>query len=100
VYNVVIPEAELYVLQIDLGKEKRTLVAGLRPYINKEDLLNKKIIVVTNLEPAKLRGVESQGMLLAADDGKDNAEFSCKIFRLLFCYLVFFCNDEHAYFFL
>jgi len=66
------PDAEkLYVLKVDLDKEKRQLVAGLKIYYRKEDLLNKKIIVVTNLKHAKLRGVESQGMLLAGDD-KEN----------------------------
>jgi len=66
------PDADkLYVLQINLGKEKRQLVAGLKDYYSKEQLKNKKIIVVTNLKHAKLRGVESQGMLLAAQD-KEN----------------------------
>jgi methionyl-tRNA synthetase len=65
------PEAEkLYIIQIDLGHEKRQLVAGLKPYISKEEFTGKNIIVVCNLKPAKLRGVESNGMLLAADDGK------------------------------
>jgi len=65
------PEADkLYVLQINLGTEKRQLVAGIRQYYSEEELVGKKIVVVTNLKPAKLRGIESQGMLLAADDGK------------------------------
>jgi len=64
------PDAEkLYVLSIDLGTEKRTLVAGLKPYYKPEELEGKHIIIVANLEPAKLRGIESQGMLLAAGDG-------------------------------
>jgi methionyl-tRNA synthetase len=67
------PSAEkLYVVQIDLGKEKRQLVAGMRNYISKDALTGKHIVVVTNLKPAKLRGIESNGMLLAADDGKNN----------------------------
>ncbi|MFH1127689.1 MAG: methionine--tRNA ligase [archaeon] len=66
------PQADkLYVVQIDLGAEKRQLVAGLREHVAKVDLVGKNIVVVANLEYAKLRGVESQGMLLAADDGKD-----------------------------
>ena len=66
------PDADkLYVLKINLGKERRQLVAGLRQYYKKEQLLNKKVIVVANLEHAKLRGVRSEGMLLAADNGKD-----------------------------
>ena len=65
------PNADkLYVLQIDLGNEKRQLVGGLKEHYSPEELLNKKIIVITNLKPAKLRGVESQGMLLAGDDGE------------------------------
>jgi methionyl-tRNA synthetase len=66
------PEADkLYVLQVDLGKEKRQIVAGVKPYYNKEELIGKNIVVVTNLEPVKLRGVDSNGMLLAGDGGKD-----------------------------
>jgi methionyl-tRNA synthetase len=65
------PDAgKLYVMQIDLGTEKRQLVAGLKAYLPKEKILNKNIVVVCNLKPAKLRGIESNGMLLAADDGK------------------------------
>ncbi|MEK6949620.1 MAG: methionine--tRNA ligase, partial [Nanoarchaeota archaeon] len=65
------PDADkLYVLQINLGKEKRQLVAGLKEHYSKDELKNKKIIVVTNLKYAKLRGIESQGMLLAAEDEK------------------------------
>jgi len=65
------PDAgKLYVIQIDLGTERRQLVAGLKAYIPRENILGKNIIVVCNLKPAKLRGIESRGMLLAADDGK------------------------------
>jgi len=67
------PDADkLYVLKIDLGKEKRQLVAGLKGHYSKDELKNKKIIVITNLKYAKLRGVESQGMLLAGEDNKGN----------------------------
>ncbi len=65
------PNADkLYVLSVDFGTEKRQLVAGLKPYYPLNEMVNKHIVVVTNLEPAKLRGVKSDGMLLAADDGK------------------------------
>ncbi len=65
------PNADkLYVVQIDLGEEKRQLVAGLKEHYSKEQLLGKKLVVITNLKYAKLRGVESQGMLLAGDDGE------------------------------
>ena len=64
------PDAEkLYVLTADLGAEKRQLVAGLKGIYSKEQLVGKQVIMLANLEHAKLRGVESQGMLLAADDG-------------------------------
>lgn len=63
------PKAEkLYVEQIDLGDEKRQIVSGLVSYYTMDELLGKKIVVVTNLKAAKLRGVESNGMLLAAQD--------------------------------
>ena len=64
-----VPKAEkLYKLSIDVGGEKRTLVAGLAQQYKAEDLKGKKIVVLTNLEPRKLKGILSQGMLLAAVD--------------------------------
>jgi len=64
------PDAsKLYVLDVDLGKEIRTLVAGLKEKYKKEELKGKQIIVVANLEPKELRGIKSRGMLLASDDG-------------------------------
>ena len=63
------PNADkLMVLQIDLGGEQRQILAGIRHHYTPEDLIGKQIVVVANLEPAKLRGLESQGMLLAASD--------------------------------
>lgn len=63
------PNADkLLVLQIDLGGERRQIVAGIRAHYAPQQLVGKQITVVANLEPAKLRGVESQGMLLAASD--------------------------------
>lgn len=65
------PNADkLYVINVDFGNEKCQLVAGLRQHYAIDELKNKKIIVITNLKHAKLRGIESQGMLLAGDDGK------------------------------
>ncbi|MHA1931564.1 MAG: methionine--tRNA ligase [Promethearchaeota archaeon] len=58
---------KLYKLSIDLGTEKRTIVAGLAEFYKAKELEGKKIIVLTNLEPRKLRGITSEGMLLAAD---------------------------------
>ena len=64
------PNADkLYVLKVDLGAEERQLVAGLRKYYTAEQLQGRLVVVVANLEPAILRGVESQGMLLAAGEG-------------------------------
>lgn len=61
------PNADrLYVMRIDIGTEERQLVAGIRLAYAKEELLGRKIVVIKNLEPAVIRGVESQGMLLAA----------------------------------
>jgi methionine--tRNA ligase beta chain len=63
------PNADrLYVLIVDLGDKTKQIVAGIRNSYAKEDLLGKQVVVVDNLEPALLRGVESQGMLLAASD--------------------------------
>ncbi len=59
---------KLYKLTVDLGTETRTIVSGIVPYYKEEELINKKIVVVANLKPVKLRGVESNGMLLAAGD--------------------------------
>ncbi len=61
------PKADkLYVETLDIAGEERVIVSGLVPYYKEEELLGKRIIVVYNLKPAKLRGVESKGMLLAA----------------------------------
>jgi len=65
-----VPKADkLLKLTIDIGTEKRTLVAGLAEYYSPESLLGKKIVVLVNLQPRKLRGILSRGMLLAAVDG-------------------------------
>jgi methionyl-tRNA synthetase len=62
------PNADkLYILKVDIHeKEPRQIIAGLKPYYSKEELLNKKAIFITNLEPATIRGIESNGMILAA----------------------------------
>lgn len=66
------PNADrLLVLDVDLGEDRhRQLVAGIRGDYAPEHLIGRQIVVVANLRPAKLRGVESQGMLLAASDGE------------------------------
>jgi len=65
-----IPKAKkLYKLNVDLGeKEPRVIVSGLVPYYKEEELIGKQVVVVANLAPVKLCGVESNGMLLAAGD--------------------------------
>lgn len=63
------PNADkLYVLKVDLGDKEIQLVAGIRSFYEKENLVGKFIVVVANLEPREVRGVESNGMLLAAKD--------------------------------
>lgn len=64
-----IPGADkLYKLTVDVGKEigERTLCAGIKEYYSKEELEGKKIVVFVNLKPRMMKGIESQGMLLAA----------------------------------
>jgi len=62
---------KLIKLKVDAGEEKpRTLVAGLKEYYKPEELVGKTVVIVANLKPAKLMGIESNGMLLAAKDGK------------------------------
>lgn len=69
-----VPGADkLYKLKIDLGTESRTLVAGLKPYYTKEELEGKKCIVFTNLEPKTIKGIKSQGMILAVVN-EDNSQ--------------------------
>ena len=59
---------KLLVLKIDLGKEQRTIVSGIAESYDPEDVVGKKVTVLTNLKPRTIRGVESQGMLLMAED--------------------------------
>lgn len=63
------PNADrLYVITLDLGEKSKQVVAGIKGSYQKEELIGKQVILVDNLEPAVLRGVESQGMILAASD--------------------------------
>lgn len=67
------PNADrLYVLKIKIGDVEKTLVSSLKEYYKPEDLVGRKIIVVDNLKPHNFRGIDSYGMLLAAEDGKGN----------------------------
>ena len=65
-----IPGADrLWKLTVDVGTERKDIVAGIKARYTKESLIDKHIVVVNNLVPAVIRGVESRGMLLAAKDG-------------------------------
>jgi len=59
---------KLYKLEVEVGKDSRTIAAGIKEHYKKEELEGKQVVVITNLEPRKMRGVESQGMLLAASN--------------------------------
>ena len=61
---------KLYKLKIDIGSETKIVCAGLKEYYSKDDLKNKKVVLFVNLKPRILRSIESQGMILAADDEK------------------------------
>ncbi|MBK6383377.1 MAG: methionine--tRNA ligase [Chitinophagaceae bacterium] len=59
---------KLLKLEVDLGHEKRTIVSGIALHYNPEEMVGKQVIVVTNLAPRKMKGIESQGMILTAED--------------------------------
>ena len=59
---------KLLKLEVDLGFEKRTIVSGIAQHFTTEELLNKQVIIVANLAPRKMRGIESQGMILTAEE--------------------------------
>ena len=64
---------KLYKLKIDLGTETRTLVAGLKQNYTKDELTGKRVIILANLEPKTLKGIESKGMVLAVSNA-DHSE--------------------------
>ncbi len=67
---------KLLKLQVDLGQEfgQKQILAGIAKHYDSESLIGKSIVVVANMKPAKLMGIESQGMLLAASDAEGNLE--------------------------
>ena len=75
------PEGErLYILKLDCGEpELRTIVSSIVPYYKKEELMNRNIVLVSNLKPANFRGVKSYGMLLAASDKDDDSHSTCEL---------------------
>lgn len=67
---------KLIKLEVDIGTEKRTMVAGIADVYSAEDLVGKKLVVIVNLKPAIIRGIESQGMIIAAEvEGKATIPF-------------------------
>jgi methionyl-tRNA synthetase len=70
-----VPKADkLLRLELDLGSEQRQIVAGVAQWYAPEDLVGKRIVIVANLEPATIRGIQSQGMLLAAGGREPGAD--------------------------
>lgn len=67
--------SKLMKLKIDTGIDERTVVSGIAEYFNPEDLIGKQVSVLVNLEPRKLRGIESQGMILMAEDADGKLVF-------------------------
>ncbi|ABF45026.1 methionyl-tRNA synthetase [Deinococcus geothermalis DSM 11300] len=65
---------KLLKLTVKMGDETRTVVSGIRKWFAPEDLVGRKVILVANLKPARLRGIESQGMILAAEDDAGNLD--------------------------
>ena len=69
------PNADkLIVMKIDLGDDQRQIIAGLKPFCKADDLAGKEIVVVVNMAPRKMRGLESNGMLLAATVGGEQLQ--------------------------
>jgi len=60
---------KLLKLQLEVGSEKRQVVSGISKYYAPEDLVGRSVVLVANLKPVKIRGIESNGMILAADAG-------------------------------
>lgn len=64
------PNADkLLVLTVLVGSETRTICAGIKEFVKPEELIDKDIVIVANLKPRKMRGIDSQGMMLAVTDG-------------------------------
>ncbi len=68
-----VPKADkLLVSTIRIGSQDRTIVSGIAKYYTPEEFIGKKVVVVTNLKPVKLRGIMSEGMILCASDDNNN----------------------------
>ena len=66
---------KLLKLEIDLGFEKRTIVSGIAQHFTAEEIVGKQVVVVANLAPRKMRGIESNGMILMAEDKNGKLHF-------------------------
>ena len=66
---------KLLKLLVDTGIDKRTIVSGIAEHYKPEDIVGKTVQVLLNLEPRKIRGIESQGMILMAEDAEGNLSF-------------------------
>ena len=66
---------KLLKLQVDLGSEQRTIVSGIALHFKPEEIVGKQVVVVANLAPRKMRGIESQGMILMAEDANGKLHF-------------------------
>lgn len=66
---------KLLKLTVDLGNEQRTVVSGIAEFFKPEEVIGQKVVLVANLQPRKLRGIESQGMILMAEDAEGNLGF-------------------------
>ena len=63
------PNADkLYVVSLDVGEHAKTVVAGIKQFYSKDELVGKQVVLLDNLEPATIRGVQSEGMILATRD--------------------------------
>jgi methionyl-tRNA synthetase len=70
---------KLLKLLIDTGLDKRTIVSGIAQYYAPEQLPGKKVLVLVNLEPRKIRGIESKGMILMAEDASGKLSLVCPV---------------------
>ncbi len=66
---------KLLQLLVDIGSEQRTIVSGIAMHYNPNEIIGKKVSVLINLAPRKLRGIESKGMILMAEDSEGKLHF-------------------------
>ena len=67
---------KLLKLEVDMGEEKRTIVSGIALHFQPEAIIGQKVVVVANLAPRKMKGIESNGMILMADDADGKLVFA------------------------